>query len=221
MESPQQDRWAHLMHLLQRQGFSDHNKYDVRCSANVLHNLGLHITDPYQMKRLLHVLHFLYLPNVSVSVLDVDMLGDTHRKTLRELLEVQPAFWGFIGLFESAYYRLQQCLVERNGVALQNYLARYANIHARYVDFYSGEAPLLMRLLEVDQLGYELWGLNRDYENIVHQCLKEGWYQGLLVLIAAATSTSPFIGQCPQFNQRDRFGDAPIHLAARSSTFWL
>ena len=73
-----------------------------------------------------------------------------------------------------------------------------------------------MRLLEDDQLGYQLWGLNRDYENIVHQCLKEGWYQGLLVLIAAATSTSPFIGQCPQFNQRDRFGDAPIHLAARS-----
>jgi ankyrin repeat protein len=215
-ESQEQDLWAHLMRMLQIQGFTDHNSYDVSCAAAILHKLGLHITDPYQKKRLLHVLHFLYLPNVSVITLDNLDLDITHRKTLRELLEVQPAFWGFISLFESAHYRLQQCLVERNVEALQKYIVSYSILHEKYGDINSAEVPLLKRLLEEDSLGYQLWGLNRDYENVVHQCLKDGWYQGLLVLVSAATSTSPFIGQCPHFNQRDRFGDAPIHLAARS-----
>ena len=143
-------------------------------------------------------------------------LDNTHRKTLRELLEIQPAFWGFIGLFESSYYRLQQCLVERDAEALQNYVLRYSSLHEKYGDISAAEVPLLKRLLEEDHLGYQLWGVNRDYENIVHQCLKEGWYKGLLVLISVATTTSPYIGNCPQLNQRDRFGDAPLHLAARS-----
>ena len=42
--------------------------------------------------------------------------------------------------------------------------------------------------------------------SIVHQYLKEGWPKAL-VLISVATTTSPYIGNCPQLNQRDRFGD--------------
>ena len=90
------DRWAYLMRVMQVQGFSDHNGCDVSFAAAILCDLGLNITDSHQIKRLLHVLHYLYVPNVVVTAVDSQNLDNTHRKTLRELLEIQPAFGGLL-----------------------------------------------------------------------------------------------------------------------------
>ena len=86
------DRWAYLMRVMQVQGFSDHNGCDVSFAAAILCDLGLNITDSHQIKRLLHVLHYLYVPNVAVTAVDSQNLDNTHRKTLREL-------WRFSQLF--------------------------------------------------------------------------------------------------------------------------
>ena len=57
--------------------------------------------------------------------------------------------------------------------------------------------------------------MSRDYENIVHQALNVDWFQGLLAIITASIT---YEQECNwgNFNQRNRFGDAPIHIAART-----
>lgn len=233
-QAPSADGWYGLMEVMQEQGFID-NPMDSRRAASILKGLGFEIRDPHVLGRLLRALHLYYLPNITgAEHTQSEQLKVVHDDTLQTLKGLQPACWSFIGYFESAYHRLQQCFAERDVTALQEYLRIYCACEKKYkdvarrVDNNNNESnnesyvPLLLRLHDADSLSYQIWGLTRDYGNIVHQAIEEDWFQALIAIITAAvTHTAPAVreedevGAWGHFNQVNRFGDAPIHLAAR------
>ena len=68
----------------------------------------------------------------------------------------------------------------------------------------------ILKVIDADQLGYLPWCLSTDYENILHQCLHQQFIEGIYIMCTSST-----LNHCEQFNQRDRWGNGPIHVAAQ------
>ena len=221
---------AYVYHNMTIQGFSAKRHSDVKQTATSLNSHGLRCKDKHQLKRFMTAYHLMFIPKLHINsdsnggVAFVEtaseedaMVKEVHDKTMQHLC-AQRALWGWLGYLESAHHRLEEILIEQRIVELQTYIDRFCRemeLEHRFRSStdktrFSTQCPDEERSGE--SMGYNIWSLNSDYENCLHRCVRDDFLQGTRIL---AGFSSPWVNGSSNCNQRDRFGDTPLHVAAR------
>ena len=83
-----EERWLHMMEVMQKQGFDENNDVDSKHAKGVLAAVGLNLEDSLQLSRLLRALHLYYIPNIPEQYCnkDSDMVKMVHKDTLDNIL---------------------------------------------------------------------------------------------------------------------------------------
>ena len=177
-ESADSKIWLNLVEKLERQnGFSCTSFRFMREAADTFHRLLFHITDESQLRRLIKAYRHMFIPDICVSD------NGVHMRTLRDLMAIKPALWGWIGYHESAYFRLSALIESRDIHSLQSHVQKYIKMNddglGQYhfwgstIDRDNKLTPEMGGKNSEAHLSYSLWGLDDNFQNIAHRAIKE------------------------------------------------